>query len=343
MCQKLKCLSIHCSGEVLSGMELKYEASCRAGVETPPLVADNASAVEFTKTVLDSRVGTPIEHSFSIADAVAVQISQLLLNAKNAATRRALAPHFGLGAVYIVLASLYFKSRMPAPSKESLRRLLNVLTRKAAEKRAAGLIESFRIANNQRRYIPEFASLTAVQAEQQLLLRWDVVHFGASIFEGSISSSSLRIAAGASATVAGSASAGLDSCGASHHHNSDETIVSNSNTITNTPTSAESTGKPHEAGTCTAANAEVAGAGGSSVTGAFAKPAAGAAIPRADGKRGQPPARINICAGGYTVADADDDDEDDNDDDDDDDDAPPPAGRHAATYELECIRLRHDQ
>eukprot|EP00965_Chrysotila_dentata_P126155 4169560-Pleurochrysis_carterae.AAC.1 len=38
-------------------------------------------------------------------------------------------------------------------------------------------------------------------------------------------------AAEASATVAGSTSAGLHSYGASHHHNTDETIVSNSNTL----------------------------------------------------------------------------------------------------------------
>eukprot|EP00965_Chrysotila_dentata_P175138 5781055-Pleurochrysis_carterae.AAC.1 len=63
---------------------------------------------------------------------VAVQICQLLLNAKDAATRRAFAPHyFGIGTVYIVLASLYFKSRVPAP-KDSLRRLSNLLARKGS-------------------------------------------------------------------------------------------------------------------------------------------------------------------------------------------------------------------
>eukprot|EP00965_Chrysotila_dentata_P119035 3935261-Pleurochrysis_carterae.AAC.1 len=161
------------------------------------------------KAVLDSVIGTPIIHSFSISDVVAVQICQLLLNAKDAATRRALAPHFGLGALHLLLASLYFKSRVPAPSKDSLRRISNILTRRAVGKgavgkKAAGLVESFRMVINQRRYNPDFASLTAVQAEQQLLLLWDVVNFDASIFEGSISSFS---STEASATVAGSASA----------------------------------------------------------------------------------------------------------------------------------------
>eukprot|EP00965_Chrysotila_dentata_P133519 4415930-Pleurochrysis_carterae.AAC.1 len=131
---------------------------------------------------------------------------------------------------------------------------------------------------------------------------------------------SAAAAAKASATVAGNASAGLHSCVAS--------------------LLMRLLGQPQEAEACTAANVEVAGAGGSSVTAAFTKPAAGAATPLADGG-GQPPAQINVCAGGDAVA-ADDDKVDyevaaaapatp----------APPPgAERHAATYELECIRLR---
>eukprot|EP00965_Chrysotila_dentata_P159408 5266282-Pleurochrysis_carterae.AAC.1 len=75
-------------------MQLKYEASWRAGGENLPFVADNASAdaVEFMKAVLDSAVGAHGSHSFRLSEAVAVQRSQLLLSAKNAATRRALAP-----------------------------------------------------------------------------------------------------------------------------------------------------------------------------------------------------------------------------------------------------------
>eukprot|EP00965_Chrysotila_dentata_P052483 1741485-Pleurochrysis_carterae.AAC.1 len=69
--------------------------------------------------------------------------------------------------------------------------------RKAAMgRRAAGLVsEAFRVAINQRRYSPDLASLTAVQVEQQLLLRRELVSFGASIFEATISS--LSAAAGA--------------------------------------------------------------------------------------------------------------------------------------------------
>eukprot|EP00965_Chrysotila_dentata_P175869 5805537-Pleurochrysis_carterae.AAC.1 len=56
--------------------------------------------------------------------------------------------------------------------------------------------------------------------------------------------------------------------------------------------------------------------------------------------RGQPLAQVNKCAGGDAVA------ADDNDNDDTAasayalaTSAPPPAGRHAATYELQCIHL----
>eukprot|EP00965_Chrysotila_dentata_P097142 3210649-Pleurochrysis_carterae.AAC.5 len=69
-------------------MRLKYEASWRAGDEYPPFVADKAPAVEFLKAVLDSAVGTQVSHSFRLSAAVAVQ-RQLLLSAKDAATRRA--------------------------------------------------------------------------------------------------------------------------------------------------------------------------------------------------------------------------------------------------------------
>eukprot|EP00965_Chrysotila_dentata_P104162 3439561-Pleurochrysis_carterae.AAC.1 len=47
---------------------------------------------------------------------------------------------------------------------------------------ATGLVEDFRVAIDLRRYGPELASLTAVHAEQQQLLRWDLVSFDALFF-----------------------------------------------------------------------------------------------------------------------------------------------------------------
>eukprot|EP00965_Chrysotila_dentata_P009595 311842-Pleurochrysis_carterae.AAC.1 len=152
-------------------MQLKFEEKWRAGVETPPFAFDNASAVDLLKAVLDRAVGTPISHLFKITKAVAAQTCQLLLTVKDAAARRAFAPHSGLSAVYILLASHHFKVRVAAPCKDWLRRFSNIMTRKtvgkgAAGKRAGRLVESFCNAVNQHKYSADVASLTAVQAEQ---------------------------------------------------------------------------------------------------------------------------------------------------------------------------------
>eukprot|EP00965_Chrysotila_dentata_P014461 479262-Pleurochrysis_carterae.AAC.1 len=102
--------------------------SGRGGVEIPPFKIENASSIDSLRTILDRAVGTHISHSFSVSEAVAVQISPLFLSAKDDQTKRAFAPHTGLSAVYIVLTSLYFNQRVQAPSTNALKRLANSVT-----------------------------------------------------------------------------------------------------------------------------------------------------------------------------------------------------------------------
>eukprot|EP00965_Chrysotila_dentata_P182815 6036990-Pleurochrysis_carterae.AAC.1 len=146
-----------------------------------------------------------------MSEAVVVQISPLLLSAKDDRTKREFAPHTGLSAVYIVLASLHFKQRVQAPSTNALKRLAHSVTRKeggkgSVEKRAGGLLQAFCLFINQRRYDPEMSQLSAAEAKQQQLLRCDAVKFnGVSIFEAVSVSSSASPAATtkAAATAAG--------------------------------------------------------------------------------------------------------------------------------------------
>eukprot|EP00965_Chrysotila_dentata_P064251 2128498-Pleurochrysis_carterae.AAC.1 len=118
-------LTCRVSDAISGGMQLKFNENWEGDVENPPFKIDNASAVEFLHAILDSAVGTRIFHSFSLSEAVAVQVSQLLLSAKDAKRERAFAPHAGLPAVYILLASMYFRQRVPAPSTNALKRLAN--------------------------------------------------------------------------------------------------------------------------------------------------------------------------------------------------------------------------
>eukprot|EP00965_Chrysotila_dentata_P214002 6187973-Pleurochrysis_carterae.AAC.1 len=176
---------------VSSGLKLKFEATWARGVENPPFQADNLAAVEFLYAVLDSAVGRHIQHSFSVFEAVAVPIAQFTLNGKTSDTARSLAPHTGLSAVYIALASLYHKQRSPAPGKDDLKRLSNTLTRKEGGKGSVGRRANtssgrLRVAVNQRRRDSDVASLSAIDAEKQLLMRWDGINFDGSIFESSL-------------------------------------------------------------------------------------------------------------------------------------------------------------
>eukprot|EP00965_Chrysotila_dentata_P237142 6201708-Pleurochrysis_carterae.AAC.2 len=104
-------------------MQLKLEEKWRAGVETPPFAADIASAVDFLKAVLDSAVGTAIGCGGKARFCAACWPECRIHSAR----------------------FLYFKVGVPAPSKGSLRRSSNIMTRKtvgkgAAGKRAGGLV-----------------------------------------------------------------------------------------------------------------------------------------------------------------------------------------------------------
>eukprot|EP00965_Chrysotila_dentata_P135044 4466120-Pleurochrysis_carterae.AAC.2 len=140
-------------------MQLKFNENWEGGVEIPPFKMDNVSAVKLLRAILDSAVETCIHNYFSLSEAVAVQISQLVLSAKDARGERAFEPHAGLTAVYILLASIYYKQRVPAPCANALKRLANFVTRNgegkgSVQKRAGGLLKAFRVSINQRRYDP---------------------------------------------------------------------------------------------------------------------------------------------------------------------------------------------
>eukprot|EP00965_Chrysotila_dentata_P094706 3131898-Pleurochrysis_carterae.AAC.1 len=217
-----------------SGPELKFEAAWARGLESPPFQADNLSAVEFLYAVLDSAVGRRIEHSFSVSEAVAVQIARLFLNVKTADTARLLAPHTGLSAVYIALAFLYHKQRVPAPGKDDLRR-----------RRAPGLLEALRVAVNQRRRDSDFAGLSAIDAEKQLLMRRDGINLDGSIFESSLLFS--KAATETAACAAGSAaSTSPHSCAGSSRHRAGSSSMP-SERRSQPPLARSSTGSSHVA------------------------------------------------------------------------------------------------
>eukprot|EP00965_Chrysotila_dentata_P028088 934167-Pleurochrysis_carterae.AAC.3 len=81
-------------------MQLKFDEIWEGCVEIPPFKIKNTSAVELLCAVLDSAVGNHIIHSFSVSEAVAVQIGQLFLSLKDADQART-----GLPAVCVLLAS----------------------------------------------------------------------------------------------------------------------------------------------------------------------------------------------------------------------------------------------
>eukprot|EP00965_Chrysotila_dentata_P015309 506553-Pleurochrysis_carterae.AAC.1 len=96
-------------------MELKFEVIWAPTKEIPPFTADNISAVKFLRAVLDSAVGTMINHrTLMLSEAVAVQVCQLLLSGKDAKTQSMFAPHAGMPAVYVLLASLHLKKSVRA-------------------------------------------------------------------------------------------------------------------------------------------------------------------------------------------------------------------------------------
>eukprot|EP00965_Chrysotila_dentata_P044345 1474266-Pleurochrysis_carterae.AAC.4 len=113
--------------------------------------------------------------------------------------------------MHYLIVSTYFKQRVPSPNTYALKRLANSLTRKGGgemfmDKRGSRLLDAFRVSINKRtRYDTKLSGLTAAEAEQQLLLRWDAVPFEVSIFEAIMASSSSSSAAAAAGSTAGSA------------------------------------------------------------------------------------------------------------------------------------------
>eukprot|EP00965_Chrysotila_dentata_P206500 6183572-Pleurochrysis_carterae.AAC.1 len=86
------------SDAVSIGMDVTFDASWEGDVELPPFKVDNNFAVEFLRAVIDSAEGTSIKHTFCLTEAVAVQVRQLLLSAKDARAKHAFAPQTGLQA-----------------------------------------------------------------------------------------------------------------------------------------------------------------------------------------------------------------------------------------------------
>eukprot|EP00965_Chrysotila_dentata_P263149 6214772-Pleurochrysis_carterae.AAC.7 len=145
-------------------MELKFDMIWARTVEVPPFKADNIIAVNFLYTVLDSLVGTRIQHSFAITEAVATRRGQ------SARVRAACRPASRLQ----LACPLYQKQKFPVPSKGDLRRLSTDPEGRwegSTGRRARGLLERHRVAVNQLRRDTNFADRTTVEAEKQLLLR----------------------------------------------------------------------------------------------------------------------------------------------------------------------------
>eukprot|EP00965_Chrysotila_dentata_P076817 2536111-Pleurochrysis_carterae.AAC.1 len=82
-----------------------------------PFKADELIAVEFLNAVLASDVGTRIEHSIALTEAVVVRVCSLL-SGKDPAVAR-LFSSVGLSAAYTVLSSLHHSQRVPAPAPGS--------------------------------------------------------------------------------------------------------------------------------------------------------------------------------------------------------------------------------
>eukprot|EP00965_Chrysotila_dentata_P060077 1992491-Pleurochrysis_carterae.AAC.1 len=91
------------SDAVSAGMDVSSDTCWERDLEFLPFKVDNNSAVELLRAVLDSAVGTQISHSVCLTAAVATQLGQLFLSAKNARTKHAVVPHTGLQAVYALV------------------------------------------------------------------------------------------------------------------------------------------------------------------------------------------------------------------------------------------------
>eukprot|EP00965_Chrysotila_dentata_P174132 5748464-Pleurochrysis_carterae.AAC.2 len=71
--------ALHISGEVSSGIVIIFSTSWKGEVQPPPFKVDKPNAVGFLSAVLASAVGTKIQHSMAITDAVVVQNNLFVL------------------------------------------------------------------------------------------------------------------------------------------------------------------------------------------------------------------------------------------------------------------------
>eukprot|EP00965_Chrysotila_dentata_P167434 5529038-Pleurochrysis_carterae.AAC.1 len=157
-------------GGVFAGTELKFDASWQRGHELPPFVVDKQLAVDFLQAVLDSPVGTCIQPTVTVSEAVVVQVHRLM-TAQQQDNEQA-SVRIRRPAVYIARASLYYSQRVPQLSLQTLKRLAVALTRKGkvgrmdgGGKRVKGLIENLRLYLNQRRFDLELISLSTAGAD----------------------------------------------------------------------------------------------------------------------------------------------------------------------------------
>eukprot|EP00965_Chrysotila_dentata_P018032 598904-Pleurochrysis_carterae.AAC.1 len=110
----------------------------REGDSQPPsFKADEPTAVEFLNAVLASAVGTHIEHSIALTEAVVAQICSLLIGKDPAVAP--LSSSVGLPAAYTVLSSLHHSQIVPAPAPGSnaIKRFANIVIRKGGGRGSA--------------------------------------------------------------------------------------------------------------------------------------------------------------------------------------------------------------
>eukprot|EP00965_Chrysotila_dentata_P192183 6175025-Pleurochrysis_carterae.AAC.1 len=139
---------------------------------------------------------------------------------------------------------------MPAPCKDDLRHLSNFFTRKGGGKgsvgrRVFGLLETLRIAVNQRRKDSDVAGLSAIDAEKQLLMRWGGINFYDSNLESSVLFSKAAAETAASA-AASAASTSAHSCACSSRHRAGSSSLP-SECRSQLPLAGSSTGSSHTA------------------------------------------------------------------------------------------------
>eukprot|EP00965_Chrysotila_dentata_P252578 6210761-Pleurochrysis_carterae.AAC.1 len=175
---------LHCHGQVSSflyfvvevsnGRALRFDAVWEHSVDIPPFSANNGTAVDFLKAVIDSDVGTRIIHTITLSEAVVVQIYKFLCG-MDTPTASAFAK-CGLPAPQIFLSSLHYSQRVATACDKALKRLSAALARKergkgeGAAKKSVSLFEWFKYCLKNRKTDPELAGLGIAAAEEKLLL-----------------------------------------------------------------------------------------------------------------------------------------------------------------------------